>query len=165
MTTAAPDVDLNELNRRYILAMESALPTLDPHRRANLEVLLAHMRAEMYDLDVDAVMATFGPEPSFIYYGTDQAPIIGYDAIRAYYVEAFKFGVGRVACDFERLTVGDDTIIVEGYNVLGSKYVEKMLPELGDGDAEGASKVLRRRCASFFPFVDGKLTGEYFYLV
>ena len=80
---------------------------------SNIAALEAHFLAEWND-DIDATMATMDPHEPF-----QRVPALGVDirgvvAVRDFYLARFASWPGPVMEAFDRVTVGDTAILVEG---------------------------------------------------
>lgn len=85
--------------------------TENPRHRANLETLIEHIRTEAA-FDLDAVMATFDPEPAFRHpHGPGPK---GLDEVRDFYIAMFaRGGIGNSSLEVHRLIVDDHAIVDE----------------------------------------------------
>ena len=136
----------------------------DPRRRALLDVHLAHMKAEIVDRDVEAVMATMVENPAFWFYGTSgMASFEGQEATRAFYASIFEVPENAVGMEMEHIDVGDDRIVIECHVLMSSDHVAIAFPEIARNLGPGRPAVLRKRACLVIPFVDGKMAGETHY--
>ena len=87
----------------------------DPVLRRNLEMLLAHMKAEAV-LDMEALMATVSERAHYhSYTGDPGAPSPdGKAAVQQFYENFAASGAGKLHLDIDRLVVDRDCILTEG---------------------------------------------------
>lgn len=136
----------------------------DPRRRRNLEVVLAHMRAEAAP-DLDALMATVADAARYRAWGTDD-PLYspeGKDAVRNFYTAFVSSGAHRLELDVDRLVVDDDCVVTEG--TMRIAYPGAIVQMLGhDVDDAQAYYLYEARMAVFWPIdADGLVAGEETY--
>ncbi len=84
-----------------------------PAARANKAALEAHFLAEWND-DIDATMATIHPDNPWQRIPALGVEVIGTQAVRAYYLARFSSWPGPVMDHFDRVTVTEHAIIIEG---------------------------------------------------
>lgn len=138
----------------------------DPRRRRNLEVVLAHMKAEAA-CDLDRLMATVSPEPSYHAFGTPD-PLYsphGREAVRNFYAAFVASGAHRLEFDMDRLLVDDDGVLTEG--TMRIAYPGRILEMLGHAiDDPDAFYLYEARMAVVWPLDrDGLVVGEDSYTV
>jgi hypothetical protein len=133
----------------------------DPILRRNLEVLLAHMKAEMAG-DVDGLLETLSDEVHYHAYGSPD-PLtspVGKDGVRGFYERFIASGAGRLQLDIDRLVVDRDCILTEG--VMRMAYPGRTLQAMGiTVDDADAHYLYEARMATLWPFdADGLVLGE-----
>lgn len=136
----------------------------DPRRRKNLQVVLAHMKAEAAP-DLDALMATVAENARYRAWGTDD-PLYspeGKAAVRDFYTAFVSSGAHRLELDVDRLVVDDDCVVTEG--VMRIAYPGAIVQLLGhDVDDPAAYYLFEARMAVFWPIdADGLVVGEETY--
>lgn len=138
----------------------------DPKRRRNLEVVLAHMKAEAA-CDLERLMATVSAEPVYRAFGTPD-PLYspqGRDAVRNFYSAFVASGAHRLEFDMDRLLVDDDGVLTEG--TMRIAYPGRILELLGHAvDDPDAFYLYEARMAVVWPLDgDGLVVGEDSYTV
>jgi hypothetical protein len=84
-----------------------------PTARANKVALEAHFLAEWND-DIDATMATIHPDNPWQRIPALGVEVVGFQAVRDYYLARFSTWPGPVMEHFDRVSVTDHAIFVEG---------------------------------------------------
>lgn len=132
----------------------------DPILRRNLEVVLAHMKAEATG-DLDALMATVADAASYHAYGAppDQSPQ-GKAAVRAFYEDFIAGGATRLELDVDRLVVDRHCVLTEG--IMRMAWPGRTLAARGISvDDEDAFYLYEARMAVLWPIDDhGLVVGE-----
>lgn len=142
-------------------AVEARLATeTDPTLRRNLELLLAHMKAESAG-DLDGLLATLADDASYHAYGAPpEASPQGKAAVRKFYEDFIASGATRLQFDVERLVVDKHCILTEGLMRMaypGSTLAARGVPV----DDPGAYYLYEARMATLWPFDDdGLIIGE-----
>jgi steroid delta-isomerase-like uncharacterized protein len=132
--------------------------TLTPDQiQARLQLVEEHIRAENAH-DLDAIMRTFGKDPTFV---LNANTFYGHESIRAMYQGFGLGGAGggfaRVHVEIERRHISDDAIILEV--TLTGEHTDTW-----QGIPATGRKFAIPLCA-VFPFdEEGKLAGERVYL-
>lgn len=133
----------------------------NPRLRRNLELVLAHMKAEASG-DLEALMRTVSPGAHYHAYGTEE-PFLspkGKDAVRAFYEAFVGSGAFRLEFDLDRLVVDEDCILTEG--TMRIAYPGATLRAMGhEVDDPEAFYLYESRMAVIWPFDrDGLVVGE-----
>ena len=142
-------------------AVEARLATeTDPTLRRNLELLLAHMKAESAG-DLDGLLATLADDASYHAYGAPpEASPQGKAAVRRFYEDFIASGATRLQFDVERLVVDKHCILTEGLMRMaypGSTLAARGVPV----DDPDAYYLYEARMATLWPFDDdGMIVGE-----
>ena len=148
-------------NRTWKKVEERLNVERDPVLRRNLEVVLAHMKAEAR-LDLDGLMATLSEKANYHAYGTDD-PLMnpeGRPAVRTFYTLFAASGAQRLMLDVDRLVVDRDCIVTEG--LMRMAYPGSTLRAMGKNvDDPDAYYLFETRMAVLWPFdADGLILGE-----
>ncbi len=148
-------------NRTWKKVEERLAVESDPVLRRNLEVVLAHMKAEA-TLDLDALMATVSEKAHYHAYGTDD-PVMnpeGESAVRTFYEVFAASGAQRLMLDVDRLVVDRHCVVTEG--LMRMAYPGATLRAMGrDVDDPDAYYLYETRMAILWPFdADGLILGE-----
>lgn len=142
-------------------AVEERLATeTDPTLRRNLELLLAHMKAESAG-DLDGLLATLADDASYHAYGAPpEASPQGKPAVRKFYEDFIASGATRLQFDVERLVVDRHCILTEG--LMRMAYPGATLAARGvPVDDPDAYYLYEARMATLWPFDDdGLIVGE-----
>ncbi len=85
----------------------------DPLLRRNLELLLAHQKAEAA-LDMERLMATVSENARYVAFGSGQPPLIGKAAVQKFYEDFAASGAYKLQLDTQRLVVDRHCILTEG---------------------------------------------------
>lgn len=142
-------------------AVEARLETeTDPVLRRNLEVVLAHMKAEAAG-DLEGLMATVAEQASYHAYdaGPEQSPQ-GRSAVRSFYEAFIASGATKLALDVERLYVDRHGVLTEG--VMRMAWPGTALAARGIAvDDPQADYLYETRMATLWPIDDdGLIVGE-----
>src|SRR4051794_23535596 len=132
----------------------------DPTLRRNLELVLAHMKAES-EGDLDGLLATITEDASYHAYGAPPSGSPqGKAAVRKFYADFIASGATRLQLDVDRLVVDRHCILTEG--VMRIAYPGAALAAHGiEVDDPDASYLYEARMATLWPFdADGLITGE-----
>jgi hypothetical protein len=137
----------------------------DPVLRRNLEMLLAHMKAEAV-LDMEALMATVSERAHYhSYIGDPGAPSPdGKAAVQQFYENFAASGAGKLHLDIDRLVVDRHCILTEG--VMRMAYPGRTLAAMGIMvDDPAADYLFETRMAIIWPIdEDGLFIGEDSYV-
>ena len=153
-------------NRTWQMVEERLARERDPRRRRNLEVVLAHMKAEAA-CDLERLMATVSAEPTYHAFGTPD-PLYspqGREAVRNFYSAFTASGAHRLEFDMDRLLVDDDAVLTEG--TMRIAYPGRILEMLGHAvDDPDGFYLYEARMAVVWPLDrDGLVVGEDTYTV
>jgi hypothetical protein len=155
---------INPCNTWRLVEQRLAVET-DPRLRRNLEMVLAHMKAEAA-LDLDALMATVAEEAHYPAYGSDSSRLnpIGKAAIRQFYIDFAASGAYRLELDVDRLIADADGVLTEG--VMRMAYPGRTLIAMGHPvDDPDAFYMYEARMAIVWPMNDrGLIMGEDSYV-
>jgi hypothetical protein len=147
------------------LAEERLATETDPVLRRNLEMLLAHQKAEAA-LDLEALMATVSERAHYHSYGSDgsMSDLPGKDAVRRFYEAFGASGAHQLQLDTERLVVDRDCLLTEG--VIRIAYPGRALSARGlEVDDPDAYYLYEARMAIVWPIdEDGLFIGEDSYV-
>jgi hypothetical protein len=154
-------------NRTWWLVEKRLAEEQSPTRRHNLELVLAHMKAEA-KADIEGVVATLTEKPRYRTYGNEEAmlnPEGSKDAVRAFYdATIVQTGAHRLEFACDRVIVDDDAVFTEG--VMRMAYPGRTLQGMGiQVDDPDAYYVSESRMGVVWPVDhgEGKLTGEEVY--
>lgn len=136
---------LSKLTRGPLQVMGTALA------QANMALLERHFAAE-WASDIDATMATIHPNDPWQSIPALGADVRGFDAVRRYYLDRFASWPGPAMEWFDRTTVTDTCIIVEGRLQVRPRGTFGGLP------ASGAA--LSAACVIIVDCRDGLILGE-----
>jgi hypothetical protein len=133
----------------------------DPRLRANLETVLAHMRAEAVG-DIDGLLATLSDDVAYHAYGTSEPGLnpVGKPGVRRFYEAFVASGATRLQLDIDRLVVDRDCVLTEG--VMRMAYPGRTLLARGiDVDDRDAFYLYETRMATLWPMDEhGLARGE-----
>ncbi len=149
-----------EQTRTWAAVEERLARESDPTLRRNLQLLLAHMKAEAAG-DLDGLMATLCATPSYHAYGAPPpASPTGRAEVRRFYEDFIASGATRLSFDVERLIVDRHCILTEG--VMRMAYPGSTLAARSIAvDDESAYYLYEARMATLWPFDDdGMIVGE-----
>jgi hypothetical protein len=136
----------------------------DPVLRRNLELLLAHQKAEAA-LDMDALMATISERARYQNFGAGEVSgPEGKAAVRAFYDDFAASGAHKLQFEVDRLVVDRHCILTEG--VMRMAWPGTTLLARGIGvDDPSASYLYEARMAILWPIdEDGLFIGEDSYV-
>lgn len=101
-------------SRTWAPLEERLAATTDERHRANLEVVIDHMKGEAAP-DLDQVMGTLSAEPDYHFWmsGQDVGPKTT-DGVRGYYTAFMGTRTNVLEFEIDRLVVDDDCVVTEG---------------------------------------------------
>ena len=149
-------------NRTWKKVEERLKTEADPVLRANLETVLAHMKAEALG-DLDGLMATITKgQPAYHAYGTDD-PLMNpstREQVREFYTAFVASGAVKLELDVDRLVVDRDVVVTEG--IMRMAYPGATLEFMGhDVDDAEAFYLYETRMCILWPMDDDALViGE-----
>ena len=149
-----------EQTRTWAAVEERLATETDPILRRNLELVLAHMKAEAAG-DLDGLLATLADDADYHAYGAppENSPT-GKAEVRRFYENFIASGATRLQLDIDRLIVDKHCILTEGVMRMaypGSTLVAHGIPV----DDESAYYLYEARMATLWPFnSDGMIVGE-----
>ncbi len=155
-------------NNTWRLVEERLGRETDPIVRRNLELVLAHMKAEAQG-DIDGVVATLTDKPRYVTHDMPDAepmnPDGSKDAVSAFYdLTIIQTGAHRLEFACDRVIADHDAVLTEG--VMRMAYPGRTLQGMGiEIDDPEAYYVYEARMGVVWP-VDGdagKLVGEETY--
>jgi hypothetical protein len=133
--------------------------------RRNLELLLAHQKAEAA-LDLDGLMATISEQAAYHAFGTTDPALnpVGKAAVRTFYENFAASGAHRLQLDTDRLVVDRHCILTEG--LMRMAYPGRTLLARGIAvDDPDAHYLFEARMAVVWPIgPDGLFIGEDSYV-
>lgn len=137
----------------------------DPVVRRNLELVLAHMRAEARG-DIDGVLETLGPRPRYITHALPGVPQMNpegsLEAVREFYrLTILETGAHRLEFDCSRVVADREAVVTEG--VMRMAYPGRTLRAMGTQvDDEGAFYLYEAAMCVLWPIdpASGRLRGE-----
>ncbi len=155
-------------NRTWKLVEERLAAEVDPTRRRNLELVLAHMKAEAR-ADIEGVVATLCEKPRYIIHSnpddTIMNPAGSKDAVRAFYdLTIVQTGAHRLEYACDRVIVDEESVFTEG--VMRMAYPGKTLQAMGiEVDDPDAYYLSESRMGVVWPVDprEQRLTGEEVY--
>jgi hypothetical protein len=153
-------------NRGWECAERRLATITDPRRRAVMETLRDHLKAEATE-DFDLLLSTLAPNPEYHFWvegsGFGDGPK-GIAAVRAHYEGLYEERRHLVDWDIDRFVIDDDTIVTEGW--FDQLFPGRVLMSRGvDIDDPDAVYLLRVRLVILWPFDENaKLVGEDSYL-
>jgi hypothetical protein len=137
----------------------------DPVLRRNLELLIAHQKAEA-NLDLDGLMATISEQARYQAFGTTDPALnpVGKPAVRKFYEDFAASGAHKLQLDTDRLIVDRHGILTEG--VMRMAYPGRTLAARGvPVDDPDASYLFEAHMAIIWPIgPDGLFIGEDSYM-
>lgn len=155
-------------NKTWTLVEKRLANESDPTLRRNLELVLAHMKAEAR-ADIEGVVATLTEKPRYITYAVPDEAVLNpsgsKDAVRAFYdATIVQTGAHRLEFACDRVIVDADAVFTEG--VMRMAYPAATLQAMGiEVDDPDAYYVAESRMGVVWP-VDAseeRLTGEEVY--
>jgi hypothetical protein len=155
-------------NRTWKLVEKRLAGESDPTRRRNLELVLAHMKAEAH-ADIEGVVATLCQAPVYRTYSMPDDETLNpkgsRDAVRAFYdATIVQTGAHRLEFACDRVIVDDEAVFTEGE--MRMAYPGRTLLAMGvEVDDPDAYYLAEYRMAIVWPVHAGecKLTGEEVY--
>ena len=155
-------------NRTWKLVEKRLADERDPTLRRNLELVLAHMKAEAKG-DIEGVVATLTEHPRYVTYQNPDDPILNpvgsKDAVRHFYdATIIQTGAFRLEFACDRVIVDADSVFTEG--VMRMAYPGATLRAMGiEVDDPSAYYVGETRMGVVWPVdqAEGRLTGEETY--
>lgn len=155
-------------NLTWKLVEKKLAAETDPTRQRNLELVLAHMKAEAR-ADIEGVVDTLTEKPKYIIYSSPDDAIMNpdgsKDAVRAFYdATIVQTGAHRLEFACDRVIVDDDAVFTEG--VMRIAYPGKTLAAMGiEVDDPGGYYLSETRMGVVWPVdhSEGRLTGEEVY--
>ena len=149
-----------EQTRTWAAVEERLAIETDPTLRHNLELVLAHMKAEAAG-DLDGLLVTIADDASYHAYGAGpEGSPTGKAGVRKFYEDFIASGATRLQLDIDRLVVDKRCILTEG--VMRMAYPGSTLAARGIAvDDESAYYLYEARMATLWPFNDdGLIVGE-----
>jgi len=150
-----------DITRTWAAVDQRLATETDPVLRQRLEMLRRHMVAESSG-DLDGLMATLAPNPSYHAYGDDSGASSpqGMAAVRTFYENFIASGATRLEFDVDRLVVDRHCILTEG--VMRMAWPGRTLAHRGvEVDDPDAFYLYEARMATLWPFDDdGMILGE-----
>jgi hypothetical protein len=155
-------------NRTWTAVEERLAAERDPRRRRNLELVVAHMKAEAR-ADIEGVVATLCDRPRYRTHSQPDVaalnPASDKDAVRAFYQRTIvDTGAHRLELAVDRVIVDDDAVLTEG--TMRIAYPGRTLQAMGlDVPEPDRHYLYEARMAVVWP-VDpesGLLVGEEVY--
>jgi hypothetical protein len=147
--------------RTWALVEERLSGETDPRRRHNLEVVLAHMKAEAAG-DLDGLMATVSEDAAYHAFGTTDPAVnpVGKAEVKTFYENFIASGATRLQLDVDRLIVDEHCILTEG--LMRMAYPGRTLQARGASiDDPDGYYLYETRMAVVWPFDgDGLIIGE-----
>jgi hypothetical protein len=155
-------------NNTWNLVEQRYLAETNPRRKRNLELVLAHMKAEAM-ADIEGVVATLTESPRYVMHANpDDAPrnpVGSKDAVRSFYdLTIVQTGAHRLEFACDRVIADDDAVFTEGTMYMA--YPGTTLARYGvEVDDPAAYYVAVSRMAIVWPvdLAEDRLTGEEVY--
>lgn len=155
--------------RTWSLVEARFLSESSPRRKRNLELVLAHMRAEAR-ADIDGVVATLSEKPRYVCHGVPgeaMNPDGSRDAVRAFYdLTILQTGAHRLEFDCDRVIADDSAVFTEG--IMRMAYPGRTLAAMGiEVDDPDAYYLSESRMGVVWPvdLEQDRLIGEETYTV
>ncbi len=123
--------------------------------RANKAMLERHFALE-WACDIDGTMSTMHPDNPWQRIPALGVDVVGFDAVRDYYLKRFDSWPGRALAGFDRVTVADTCIYTEG--------MLDIQPTGAFGGIDMAGRTLRTPVIIVVDFRDGLVLGETVYM-
>ncbi len=149
-----------EQTRTWAAVEERLASETDPTLIHNLELVLAHMKAEAAG-DLDGLLVTLAGGASYHAYGAPpESSPTGKAEVRRFYEDFIASGATRLQLDIDRLVVDKHCVLTEG--VMRMAYPGSTLAARGiPVDDESAYYLYEARMATLWPFdADGLIIGE-----
>ena len=107
-----------DVNKGIRFCEAIAASETDPRKRHNLEMVIAHMRAEAR-CDVQGVLDTLVDEPCYVWHSAPDDPLLNprgsREAVADFYERMIvKTGAHRLEWDITRVMVDEDAVLTEG---------------------------------------------------
>jgi hypothetical protein len=155
-------------NKTWKLAEERARAESDPKRRANLEIVIEHMKAEAR-CDIDGVLATLSENPTYLWHSEPDDPTLNptgsKEAVAEFYDMAIvRTGAHRLEWDVDRIIVDENSVFTEGMMRLA--FPGRTLIDMGiDVDDPDAYYLSEARTGVVWPIEPdtGLIIGEEIY--
>ena len=155
-------------NRTWKLVEKRLADERDPTLRRNLELVLAHMKAEAKG-DIEGVVATLTEHPRYVTYQNPDDPTLNpvgsKDAVRHFYdATIIQTGAFRLEFACDRVIVDEGSVFTEG--TMRMAYPGATLRAMGiEVDDPSAYYVGETRMGVVWPVdqAEGRLTGEETY--
>jgi hypothetical protein len=155
-------------NNTWTLVERKLAAETSPRRRRNLELVLAHMKAEAR-ADIEGVVATLTEQPRYVMHSSPddgpRNPVGSKDAVRAFYdLTIVQTGAHRLEFACDRVIVDDDAVFTEG--IMRMAYPGTTLQRYGIAvDDPEAYYVAQSRMGVVWPvdLTEDRLTGEEVY--
>ncbi len=155
-------------NNTWRLVEQRLARETDPTLRRNLELVLAHMKAEA-QADIEGVVATLVEKPRYVMHDTPGVPEMNpdgsKDAVRKFYdLTIVQTGAHRLELDCERVIVDEHAVVTEG--TMRMAYPGRTLAAMGiEVDDPEAYYLYETRMSVVWPVDphEGKLIGEETY--
>jgi hypothetical protein len=132
-----------------------------------IDVVLEHMIAENVELDIDRTMGTMIPEPRHEYFGCpgmETIPLVGFEAVRNYYLRTFALGPGRAEMEIMRVGIGNDAIFKEGNVLYSGMAARTKFPEFARQLDPDRPCIVRKRHLMVMSMEGEKIASELHYL-
>jgi hypothetical protein len=158
------DMPVIDQHRTWAKVEERLEVETDPQLRANLEMLLQHMKAEAA-LDMERLMATVSEDALYQNFAPGaRYDLVGKAAVQKFYEDFAASGAHRLHLDIDRLVVDRHCILTEG--VMRMAYPGRTLVATGiDVDDPDAYYLFETRMAIVWPIgPDGLFIGEDSYV-
>jgi hypothetical protein len=108
-------------------------------------------------------MATMTAEPEHQFFGSPGLkPVIGYDAVKEYYLRSFTTGSNRAATDHLRTVVSDDAVVMEGVVMYDGKGIGTRRPDLA-AQLDGRRCIFIKHLCVVLPFEGDRIAAEVHY--
>lgn len=155
-------------NKTWKLVEKRLASESDPILRRNLELVLAHMKAEAR-ADIEGVIATLVERPRYVMHDDPNDPVMNpvgnHDAVRRFYQRTIvDSGAHRLELDCDRVIVDRESVLTEG--IMRMAYPGSAVRAMGiEVDDPDAYYLYEARMAIVWPVdpVAGKLVGEESY--
>jgi hypothetical protein len=155
-------------NRTWKLVEKRLADERDPTLRRNLELVLAHMKAEAKG-DIEGVVATLTQKPRYVTYANPDDEILNpsgsQDAVRRFYdLTIIQTGAHRLEFACDRVIVDEGSVFTEG--LMRMCYPGTTLRAMGiEVDDPDAYYIGETRMGVVWPVdaAEQKLTGEEVY--
>ncbi|MET0661101.1 MAG: hypothetical protein ABW110_23430 [Steroidobacteraceae bacterium] len=153
-----------DLTMKHLQHAEQFGRRLPQKQRDLMSLYIQHVKAELLDLDIEAVMETLSDDPEYFFYGlgaAQPAPFRGIEAARALYLRSFEAGTGQSAMlETTRFVIDDNSLVVEGTIVTSGGRVATLFPATKDFIDTSRDAVLSKHVVTLFPIVGNRFAGE-----